>query len=307
MRHAIDSTRELPPEQRIVFLKSWNEWAEGNYVEPDRQHGDAYLRAVAAAVYGTADSAATAVRATRAEPIVGDLLRRPRSRAPERWCPDHLPVRRSPERRGHPRGGRAHAEGLPLPLVREHDTRSCTRRSRVGCDDVLVPPEYLYLRRPGLAPGVRKVVFHQNAYRTLPYRCAGAGRCAAALRDDAPTSSPCWSSPRTTSATSSMRSPASRSHACTTGSIPQVFHVDVSARRRKIAVMPRKRRDEFEQLVGILDRAAARSTDGSSTCSRDARRLRSPPGCASRCSSSASPGPRVSGCRPPRPWPAVVT
>jgi hypothetical protein len=52
LRRAIYSTRELPPAQRILFLKSWNEWAEGNYVEPDRQHGDAYLRAVAAAVYG---------------------------------------------------------------------------------------------------------------------------------------------------------------------------------------------------------------------------------------------------------------
>ena len=49
-----------------------------------------------------------------------------------------------------------------------------------------------------------------------------------------------------------MRFPVSRSHACIIGSIPQFFHVDVSARRRKIAVMPRKRRDEFEQLVGIL-------------------------------------------------------
>lgn len=40
------SVLKKPMEQRIVFLKSWNEWAEGNYMEPDLKFGRGYLEAL---------------------------------------------------------------------------------------------------------------------------------------------------------------------------------------------------------------------------------------------------------------------
>ena len=35
-----------PEEHRIVVIKSWNEWGEGNYMEPDMQYGHGYINAL---------------------------------------------------------------------------------------------------------------------------------------------------------------------------------------------------------------------------------------------------------------------
>lgn len=55
LREAVDQVSGRPWEHRLLFLKSWNEWAEGNYVEPDTRHGRGYLEAVRRAVFRISD------------------------------------------------------------------------------------------------------------------------------------------------------------------------------------------------------------------------------------------------------------
>ena len=47
---AIDALEHREPERRLVFLKSWNEWAEGNHLEPDLRFGTEFLEAIAEAL-----------------------------------------------------------------------------------------------------------------------------------------------------------------------------------------------------------------------------------------------------------------
>ncbi|MBQ5493958.1 MAG: glycoside hydrolase family 99-like domain-containing protein, partial [Prevotella sp.] len=38
------------PEHQILFLKAWNEWGEGDYVEPDEKFGHGWLQAIRNAI-----------------------------------------------------------------------------------------------------------------------------------------------------------------------------------------------------------------------------------------------------------------
>ena len=47
---AIDVVSNKPEDEQIVIIKSWNEWGEGNYMEPDLENGHGYLHALRDAI-----------------------------------------------------------------------------------------------------------------------------------------------------------------------------------------------------------------------------------------------------------------
>lgn len=47
---AIELIRQKEPEHQLLFLKAWNEWGEGDYVEPDQKFGHGYIQAIRQAI-----------------------------------------------------------------------------------------------------------------------------------------------------------------------------------------------------------------------------------------------------------------
>ena len=46
LRNVLSAVKNRPEQKKIVFLRSWNEWGECNYVEPDQRFGMGYLNVI---------------------------------------------------------------------------------------------------------------------------------------------------------------------------------------------------------------------------------------------------------------------
>lgn len=50
LREVMRRFKPYSPQENFVFINAWNEWAEGNHLEPDLKWGRQYLEEVKKAV-----------------------------------------------------------------------------------------------------------------------------------------------------------------------------------------------------------------------------------------------------------------
>jgi hypothetical protein len=46
VKRILNLIKNKKDNNKVIFLKSWNEWAEGNYMEPDLRFGKSYITAL---------------------------------------------------------------------------------------------------------------------------------------------------------------------------------------------------------------------------------------------------------------------
>jgi len=55
VKMVFDIIKNKKDKDKVVFIKSWNEWGEGNYLEPDEKHGDGFLKVLEEVIFEKED------------------------------------------------------------------------------------------------------------------------------------------------------------------------------------------------------------------------------------------------------------
>jgi hypothetical protein len=63
LRAVIEQASHRPLEENLVFINAWNEWGEGNHLEPCQRWERGYLEATLRAVLGSGTLTANAASA----------------------------------------------------------------------------------------------------------------------------------------------------------------------------------------------------------------------------------------------------
>ena len=70
-----DTNTRLSGDERIVFINAWNEWAEGNHLEPDEKFGHGYLEATRQALEDSQLAAQASQAGASEEARMGQFMR----------------------------------------------------------------------------------------------------------------------------------------------------------------------------------------------------------------------------------------
>jgi hypothetical protein len=69
LERTVESVAHVPEEENYLFILAWNEWAEGNHLEPDLRYGRAFLEVTRSVLIGSVHAGSGAHLPLRGSPI----------------------------------------------------------------------------------------------------------------------------------------------------------------------------------------------------------------------------------------------